>query len=43
MKVEVEPDDVDTYSADSRGRITLGSDFSDESVEVAILDVQDSD
>jgi len=37
MKVEVKPDDVDEYPADNRGRITLGSDYAGETVEVAVL------
>jgi len=41
MKVHVEPDDVDTYKADARGRITLGAEYGDEEVEVAIVDRDD--
>jgi hypothetical protein len=41
MKVHVNPDDVDTYKADGRGRITLGAEYSDEEVEVAIVDGDD--
>lgn len=43
MKVHVAAEDVQTVTADSRGRITLGSEFSDETVEVAVLDVVESD
>lgn len=38
MKVELHPDDVDTYSTDSRGRLNLGTDYANSEVEIAILD-----
>jgi len=41
MRVHVDPDDVNTYKADSRGRITLGAEYGDEEVEVAIVDRDD--
>lgn len=38
MNVEVDPDDVDKYDADDRGRIYLGSEYADlEGIEVAVL------
>lgn len=44
MKVHVEsPDDVVEKKADSRGRVTLGSDYAGKSVQLAILEVEDSD
>ena len=43
MKVEINPDDADTYKADNRGRINLGTDYSDKEVEVAILEVREKD
>lgn len=41
MKVEVDPDKVDTYSTDNRGRIYLGSEYKNTEVEVAVLDESD--
>lgn len=38
MQVEVSPIDVNEYTADDRGRITLGVDYKNATVEVAILD-----
>lgn len=44
MKATVEIEKMDRYKADPRGRITLGSEFADKTVEVAILGVvEDSD
>lgn len=41
MKTEVEdPDLVDSFEADGKGRITLGKDFADKDVKVAV-EVQD--
>jgi hypothetical protein len=41
VKVEVDPDDVDKYQADDRGRINLGIEYGGREVEVAILAVRD--
>lgn len=38
MMVEVDATDVHEFDADSRGRVTLGAAFADETVTVAILD-----
>jgi len=38
MKLDVSPDDVDEFKADSRGRITLGSEYAGKTIEVAVLD-----
>jgi len=43
MKVDIDPDDADTYKADNRGRINLGSDYGGEEVEVAILGTGEED
>lgn len=37
MKVDVDPNDLVEKTADSRGRITLGSDYANEKVKVLIL------
>lgn len=38
MKVEIIKDDIVDRKTDSRGRITLGSEYANKHVEVAILD-----
>lgn len=44
MKVYVESkDDIVEKTADSRGRITLGSAFADKDVQLAILEVKDEE
>jgi len=43
MKVEINPDDVDTYPTDSRGRINLGSALGNKEVEVAVLEIKEKD
>lgn len=45
MKVDlsVSPDDIDTFRADERGRINLGTDYAGEDVRVAVLEVVDED
>ena len=35
------PMDVTTKTADSRGRINLGTDYADKSVKVAVLEVEE--
>jgi len=40
MRVEVNPSDVQELNADNRGRVYLGTEYADESVEVAVLDVK---
>lgn len=39
MKVDVSPDDVDTYETDDRGRVYLGTEYADGEVEIAVLGV----
>jgi hypothetical protein len=34
---------IETFEADQRGRINLGSDYADETVRVAVIDSQDDD
>lgn len=36
MRLTVEDSELETYTADSRGRVTLGSDYSDETVTLAV-------
>ena len=43
MKVEVDPSDVDTYTTDDRGRVYLGTEYTNTTVELAILGVQTDD
>lgn len=44
MKVYVESkDQILEKSADSRGRVTLGSDFANKNVQLAILEVEDDE
>jgi hypothetical protein len=39
MKVDVDPDDLTTRGTDSRGRITLGSEYADrDEITVAVVD-----
>jgi len=37
MKVEIKPDELLERNADNRGRITLGSEYADESVKLLVL------
>lgn len=37
MKVEISKDDIIDKSTDDRGRITLGSEYANKEVEVAVL------
>ncbi|MDL0133572.1 hypothetical protein [Halobacterium salinarum] len=41
MRVEVKPENVFTKTADSRGRITLGAEFANQEIEVAIVSEDD--
>ena len=41
MKVEVSVKNLKEKTADSRGRITLGSEYADKTVTVAILEVEE--
>lgn len=44
MKIEISPSDIKSEKkADGRGRVSLGTDFSDKRVTVAILEVEDDD
>jgi len=36
------PEEIKTLKADHRGRINLGTDYSDKEVKVAVLEVEDS-
>ena len=39
LNIEVDVDDVNKYKADDRGRITLGSEYKNETVTVAVVEV----
>jgi hypothetical protein len=39
MHVRVGPDDVDELQADDRGRVYLGTEYANETVEVAVVGV----
>jgi len=41
MKVEVSAKDIEEKKADDRGRVTLGSEYSDKTVTVAVLEVEE--
>jgi hypothetical protein len=41
MKVEIPATDIEEKKADHRGRVTLGSEFADKTVTVAVLEVED--
>lgn len=41
MQVEVSVSDVDEYKADDRGRVTLGSEYAEKLVTVAVLEVEE--
>ena len=41
MYVRINPDDVDTYTTDDRGRLYLGSEYKNTEVEIAVLDSSD--
>ena len=43
MKVHIDPDDVIKKGTDDRGRIYLGSEYANKTVEVAVLDSDGSD
>lgn len=38
MQVTINKDDIKERTADARGRITLGAEYANASVEVAVLD-----
>jgi len=38
MKIDVHPDEVDEYSTDDRGRVYLGTEYANSSVELAIVE-----
>lgn len=37
LKVEIEPEELVKKKADSRGRITLGSEYADEEIKLLIV------
>ena len=39
MDVSISPEDVKVVNADDRGRVYLGTDYANERLEVAVLDV----
>jgi len=43
MQVEIEVGDLIERATDARGRITLGSEYADKTVTVAVVEVQDNE
>jgi hypothetical protein len=43
MNIEVSATDIEEHKADDRGRVTLGAEFADKTITVAVLDVDDVD
>ena len=43
MNVEVPATDVESKKADDRGRVTLGAEYADKYVVIAVLGVEDED
>jgi hypothetical protein len=43
MQVEIEVGDLVERATDARGRITLGSEYADKTVTVAVMEVQDNE
>lgn len=43
MRVEVTPEDVQVLTTDDRGRAYLGTEYANETVEVAVLDVREAE
>jgi hypothetical protein len=41
MQVEIPATDIEERKADGRGRVTLGSEYSDKTVTVAVIEVED--
>jgi len=41
MQVEVSPTDIEERKADDRGRVTLGAEYADQSVTLAVIEVED--
>jgi len=42
VEIEVDPDDiVKKKKADDRGRVTLGAEYADKTVRVAVLEVEE--
>lgn len=41
MKIEVDVSDVDEKKADDRGRVTLGKEYADKTVTVAVVEVEE--
>jgi len=41
MKVEIQATDIEEHKADDRGRVTLGAEFADKTITVAVLDVDE--
>lgn len=41
MQVEVNATDIEEKKADDRGRITLGAEYADKTVTVAVLEVDE--
>lgn len=40
MKIDVDPTDIEKKKADDRGRVTLGSEYAEKTITVAVVDVE---
>lgn len=43
VEVEVDVDDIETKTADDRGRVNLGVDYAGDDVRVAVVEVVDDE
>jgi len=43
MRVEVSATDVEEKKADDRGRVTLGAEYANKTVTVAVVEVEDDE
>ena len=43
MKIEVSATDIEEKKADDRGRVTLGAEYADETVTVAVIEVEEDE
>lgn len=41
VEIEIDPDDISKVKADDRGRVTLGAEYKEKTVSVAILEVEE--
>lgn len=41
VEIEIDPEDIVKKKADDRGRVTLGAEYADKTVRVAVLEVEE--